>query len=96
MELRDEGYDNAQRLDFDYAVMDWWTQFEGLRNEQKLMAIPKIPQGKTLGPRYPNDKAILDVLMGVGVAVLDPVLEGVTADDLMDLMPGWDDVDVSA
>ena len=95
MELRDEGYDNAQRLDFDYAVMDWWTQFEGLRNAQKLVTAPKIAPGKTLGPKYPNDKAILDYLMGVGVDVLDPVLEGVTADDLMDLMDGWD-VDVSA
>lgn len=91
MELRDEGYDNAQRLDFDYAVMDWWTQFEGLRREQKQVPIPKLKQGYTLGPRYANDKAILDVLMGAGAAVLDPVLEGVTADDLMDLMDGWDD-----
>ena len=95
LSMRASEYEDYECLDFDLACMAWWDQLESLRNEQKLVMVPKIPAGKTLGPKYPNDKAILDHLMGVGVDALDPVLEGVTADDLMDLMDGWDG-DVSA
>lgn len=91
--MQASGYEDYECLDFDLACMAWWGQLESLRSEQKLVIASKIPPGKTLAAKYPNDQAILDHLMGVGADALDPVLADVSFDELSDLMGGWEDYD---
>lgn len=85
-----ESYSPAECLDFDLAVMTWWDQFLGMRQEQKQ--VPNAPQprkGYGYGPRY-TDAQIIAKLEGTSDVVMDPIVAGMSHDDLMDLMGGWD------
>lgn len=76
--------------------MDWWDRFENMRNERRKAhesSQERLGPKQIWVPKYANDKAILEHLMGAGVDALDPVLFGVTTDDLMDLVGGWDEFD---
>ena len=94
--MRSDGYPADVCLDFDFAVQAWWDQFDAMRQERKAVhesTQPKLGPRQVWGWRYGSDKAVLDALIGVGMDQLDPVLEGVTADDLFDLMGDWEDFD---
>ena len=73
--------------------MDWWDRFSAFRQEQKLVQVPKLPKGKTYGPKYGSDADILRQHYGVGRpdgTDLDPVVAALTDDDLWSLVDGWD------
>lgn len=94
--MRASAYEDYECLDFDLACMAWWDQFDALREEKKRAhksAVPQLGANQIWIPAYPNDAAILEHLQGIGVDVLDPVLEGVTGEDLLDLLGDWEDMD---
>lgn len=93
LNMRAEGFEAAECLDLDLAVMAWWDRFEGMRNERKAVhesTQPRLGPRQVWGNKYASDRAILDALMGTSAVVMDPVVAGMTADDLMGLLDGWD------
>lgn len=94
LSLRADGYDAATRLDFDYAVMAWWDRFQAIRHEPgQVPNMPTPRKNHHWGYKHDSDAEVLKILLGTSDIALDPVLEGVTADDLFDIIGDWDAYD---
>jgi hypothetical protein len=83
-------------LDYDFSVIDWGDRFQSYRDRRKKMIIPgsqRLMQNQAWVPMYDGDGDILAREYGVGPEAdkikLDPVLEGVSIDELMDAIPDW-------
>jgi hypothetical protein len=96
--LRAEGYDPAQCLDFDFAVLDWWDRFEGFRKAQKRTVVPasaRLGKNQMWAPEYGSDADILTKRYGVSFgeatgSELDPIVAAMSDDELWEAVDGWD------
>lgn len=57
--LSDSGYSPAICLDFDFAVLDYWDDYQRHANEEKPVPAPKpLGKGMALGPKYKTNEEI--------------------------------------
>jgi len=92
MNLPSQGYNPALCIDFDFAVVAFHGWFEGKANEQtQVPEPPPLRKRHVMGARYTDAGQIL-ALYGNAEAglVLDPIVAGLTDDDLAGFMDGWD------
>ncbi len=92
MNLPSQGYNPALCLDFDFAVVAFHGWFEGKANEQKpVPEPPPLRKRHVMGARYTDAGQIL-ALYGAdsGGNGMDPIVVGLTDEDLAGFMDGWD------
>jgi hypothetical protein len=88
--MPNEGYDPWDCLDFDFAVMAWGDAFDSYRQERVPRRVPTLKQGMAMVPKYGSDWDVLTKVYGVGKRdILDPIVAGMTDDDLAALLPEW-------
>jgi hypothetical protein len=92
MNLSSQGYSPDLCLDFDFAVVAFHQWVEAKTNEQKqVSAPPPLRPRHVMGSRYTDMGQIL-ALYGpnAGGNGLDPIVAGLTDEDLADFIDGWD------
>ncbi|CAA9542504.1 MAG: hypothetical protein AVDCRST_MAG43-263 [uncultured Thermomicrobiales bacterium] len=95
MKLPEAGFSDGARLDFDFAVVDWWEWFEDRSGERVVGRddSPKLKKGQAMVPKYPTVDDILDLYRddeteGFG---RDPVATGIDLRLLADAIDSEDD-----
>lgn len=77
-------------LDFDFAIMDFWDWFTGMRDQKKKVTIPssmRLKDNQTWGAKY-TDQEILDKYSNRAISH-GPVSDKITEDELWDVMEDW-------
>lgn len=65
MELEAAGLSPEERLDFDFAIQQFWMSFESRSNERALVDEPKDPpRGKVWGLKY---QRLSDIFLSYGL-----------------------------
>ena len=97
MELRSEGYSAGNCLDFDQACATFWNLIVLHGREErvkgKMRSEDKLGKNETWHPKYKNDQDLISKLYyaeDLKSVPLDPVVAGMSPEEMEDLMETWD------